>query len=302
MASPSLRWIFHRTRRPQHPQAQGRQRPVPLGRGPGGQARHDPRSAVRDERVRAQHVHDRPVRRDHRRLQLLLDRRQPEPRRSSASTSCTPRPTRSASSAAPRRTACPSSKRRSPASSSPNPRQPTHPSPRRPARRPSGSFPTSPENPMNMNLLKNIKVTVVSPTPRRRRRPTSPSSVLDMNGFDGVMYIALTGDVTSGTVLTLTAKENTANSSSPPTPTTGPTAPPTTRRPARSRRGQQGRLIVDEYRSRPRYSFCTLVVRARRTASSAGSSRSSTASHHKPDRPGRERHRVRRSPSARNPS
>src|SRR4051812_1089871 len=46
------------------------------------------------------------------------------------------------------------------------------------------------------------------------------SSVVDMAGWDGCLFIALLGDVTSTSVLTLTAKENTANSTSSPTPAT----------------------------------------------------------------------------------
>lgn len=45
------------------------------------------------------------------------------------------------------------------------------------------------------------------------------SSVLDMSGYDSVIFIAMLGDVTSGSVLTLTINENTASSTSSPTPT-----------------------------------------------------------------------------------
>ena len=45
------------------------------------------------------------------------------------------------------------------------------------------------------------------------------TSVLDMQGYDGVLFLALLGDVADTSVLTLTAKENTASSTSSPTPT-----------------------------------------------------------------------------------
>lgn len=67
-------------------------------------------------------------------------------------------------------------------------------------------------------LLKNCKISrvmnsVVAGTTEQ------DTSVLDMTGFDSVMFIALVGDVTSGSVITLTVKENTASSTSSPTPT-----------------------------------------------------------------------------------
>jgi hypothetical protein len=107
-----------------------------------------------------------------------------------------------------------------------------------------------------MNLSKNIKVTVVSPA-ASAATGTITSSVLDMAGYEGVMYLALTGDATSGTVLTLTAKENTANSTSSPTPTTGPSCTVTS---ASASDCDSKVLIVDEYRPVPRYNFCTLVI------------------------------------------
>lgn len=45
------------------------------------------------------------------------------------------------------------------------------------------------------------------------------SDVLDMEGYAGVIFVALLGDVTVNSVLTLTVKENSASSTSSPTPT-----------------------------------------------------------------------------------
>lgn len=106
------------------------------------------------------------------------------------------------------------------------------------------------------NLSKGIKITVVSPA-ATAATGTITSSVLDMQGYEGVMYIALTGDATSGTVLTLTAKENTANSTSSPTPTTGPSSTVTS---ASSTDADSKVLFVDEFHPLPRYSYCTLVI------------------------------------------
>ena len=69
-----------------------------------------------------------------------------------------------------------------------------------------------------MNLSKNIKITVVLAAVAADTS-SQDSSVLDMQNYDGVMFIALTGDVLTTAVLTLTAKGNTANSVSSPTPT-----------------------------------------------------------------------------------
>lgn len=70
-----------------------------------------------------------------------------------------------------------------------------------------------------MNLSKCCKITVVSAGDTAAQTELK-SDVLDMSGYDGVMFIATTGDVTSGSVLTLTAKGNTANSTTSPSPVT----------------------------------------------------------------------------------
>jgi hypothetical protein len=70
-----------------------------------------------------------------------------------------------------------------------------------------------------MNLSKCCKITVVSAAAAAAQTEIK-SDVLDMSGFDGVMFLALLGDVTSGSVLTLTAKGNTANSTTSPSPVT----------------------------------------------------------------------------------
>lgn len=107
-----------------------------------------------------------------------------------------------------------------------------------------------------MNLSKDINPVVVSPA-AGAATGTITSSVLDMAGYEGVVYLALTGDATSGTVLTLTAKRNTANSTSSPTPTSGPVATYTS---LSASDADSKLLVVDEFRPQERYSFCTLVI------------------------------------------
>lgn len=68
-----------------------------------------------------------------------------------------------------------------------------------------------------MNLSKAIKITRVANSAAAATTEVL-SSVLDMQGYDGVMFIALLGDITATSVLTLTAKGNSANSTSSPTP------------------------------------------------------------------------------------
>jgi hypothetical protein len=70
-----------------------------------------------------------------------------------------------------------------------------------------------------MQLSKNVKVTVVAAAATAATTAVT-SDVLDMTGYDGVMFVALLGDVTSGCVLSLTVNGNSANSTSSPTPVT----------------------------------------------------------------------------------
>ena len=72
-------------------------------------------------------------------------------------------------------------------------------------------------------LLEDTKITEVMPY-TAAGTSTINSTVLDMgtgeSAFDAVCFIVQTGDATSGTVLTATAKRNTASSTSSPTPVT----------------------------------------------------------------------------------
>lgn len=105
------------------------------------------------------------------------------------------------------------------------------------------------------NLSKDIKVTVVEAAAAAGQTALT-SDVLDMSGFDGVIFIALTGDVTSGSVLSLVAKGNTANSVSSPTPITQATATYTA---ASASDSDSKVLMVDVYRPPLRYIFASLT-------------------------------------------
>jgi len=113
-----------------------------------------------------------------------------------------------------------------------------------------------------MNLSKSIKVSVVSGAAVAAQTAID-SSVLDMQGYAGVMFIALTGDVTDTCVLTLTAKGNSANSTSSPTPVNQAAATFT----AGASTADSKALIVDVAHPDPalRYMFATLT----RTAANA---------------------------------
>ena len=64
-----------------------------------------------------------------------------------------------------------------------------------------------------MNLINEVKLSVVA-TSQAAGQTEVDTSILDMAGYDSVMFIALLGTVSAGSVLTLTAEQNTANSTS----------------------------------------------------------------------------------------
>jgi hypothetical protein len=106
-----------------------------------------------------------------------------------------------------------------------------------------------------MNLSKDVKVTVVSPAAGAAQTEIK-SSVLDMQGYEGVMFVALLGDVTSGSVLKLTAKGNTANSTTSPSPITQKATAEVT---AGASDADSKALVVDVYKPTLRYQFASLT-------------------------------------------
>lgn len=106
-----------------------------------------------------------------------------------------------------------------------------------------------------MNLSKDIKITVVEAAAGAAQTELV-TDVLDMSGYEGVMFVALTGDVTSGSVLTLTAKSNSANSVSSPTPVTQKATDAFT---AGAADADSKVLMVDVYKPALRYVFGSLT-------------------------------------------
>lgn len=113
---------------------------------------------------------------------------------------------------------------------------------------------------MENSLLKNVKITVVEAAAAAGQTELV-SDVLDMQGWDGVMFIAMLGDVTDTSVLTLTVKGNTANSTSSPTPVTQGSATFT----AGATDADSKVLAVDISNPMLRYAFASLT----RTAANA---------------------------------
>jgi hypothetical protein len=91
------------------------------------------------------------------------------------------------------------------------------------------------------------------------------TDVLDMAGWDGVVFVALLGDVTATSVLTLTAFTNTANSDSTPTPVAVPGGATTTFT-AGASDADNRLLVVDVLRPAQRFVFASLT---RATANAA---------------------------------
>lgn len=112
-----------------------------------------------------------------------------------------------------------------------------------------------------MNLLKNVKISVVEATASAATTELV-TDVLDMAGYEGVMFIAVTGDVTAASVLTLTVKANSANSVSSPAPVTQKATDAFT---AGASDADSKAIVVDVYRPTLRYVFGSLT----RTAQNA---------------------------------
>ena len=106
-----------------------------------------------------------------------------------------------------------------------------------------------------MNLSKDVKITVVSPAATAATSAID-SSILDMQGYEGVMFIALTGDVTATSDLTLTIKGNSANHLTVPTPITQKA---TTLFTADATSADSKALVVDLYKPALRYVFANLT-------------------------------------------
>jgi hypothetical protein len=105
-----------------------------------------------------------------------------------------------------------------------------------------------------MNMLKDCKITVVEAAGAAAQSELV-TDILDMSGYEGVMFIAPTGDVDSGCVLTLTVKGNSANSVSSPSPVTQASATFT----AGATDADSKVLVVDVHKPPLRYVFGSLT-------------------------------------------
>lgn len=107
-----------------------------------------------------------------------------------------------------------------------------------------------------MNLSKDVKFTRLSNDAVAATADVT-SGVVDMQGFDSVLFFIALGDITSGCVLTATAKTNTANSTSSPTPVavTGGVVGPIT---AGTTDNDNGTYLIDVQRPLSRYVFVVL--------------------------------------------
>lgn len=107
---------------------------------------------------------------------------------------------------------------------------------------------------MFSNILKDCAIDLVEGD-ATAGTSTLTSDVLDMSGWDGVCFIAVTGDVTDTSVLTLAVLDDTDTNVSGATAITGASATFT----ADATSADEKLLIVDVYRPQKRYVHCTLA-------------------------------------------
>lgn len=86
---------------------------------------------------------------------------------------------------------------------------------------------------------------------------TLTTDVVDTQGYDSIAFIVKTGDVTATSVITLTAKTNSANSTSSPTPVT---LADTVTFTAGASDADDKLLILDLHKPRQRYVFGVLTI------------------------------------------
>ena len=106
-----------------------------------------------------------------------------------------------------------------------------------------------------MNLSKDVKITVVEAAAAAAQTELV-SDIVDMSGYEGVMFVALLGDVTTASVVTLTVKGNSANSVSSPSPVTQKSSDAFT---ADGTSADSKVILVDLYKPTLRYIFVSLT-------------------------------------------
>jgi len=107
----------------------------------------------------------------------------------------------------------------------------------------------------HLNFLKDMKFICVE-NAAAAAQTTLTTDVVDTQGFDSIAFIVKLGDVDNTSVLLLTAKTNTADSTSSPTPTTLATTVGYT---ADATDADNKLLILDLHKVRDRYVFATLA-------------------------------------------
>jgi len=121
------------------------------------------------------------------------------------------------------------------------------------------------------SLLKNAKITRILVDTVAGQAATA-SDILDMSGFQSVMFIAKLGDVTNGSVVTLACQQNTINSASGMATLTG-TATYTS---ASTTDADDNLLVLDVVKPNERYVRASASRPPRRTPSKTELSQSST--------------------------
>lgn len=101
-----------------------------------------------------------------------------------------------------------------------------------------------------MNLLKNAKIQEVMAPVAAANNTDQNSDILDMQGWDGVIFIVPITDSVATGVATLTIEQNTANSDTGMAALSGATATDTS---VQNDDLNNALLIVDVYRPRERY-------------------------------------------------
>ena len=105
-----------------------------------------------------------------------------------------------------------------------------------------------------LNLLKNIKITRVLAA-QADGQDTWSSDILDMSGFDGIMFIAKFDDVDNTSVLTLQAQQNTIDSTVGMATLSGSSTYT-----AAATDADNDLLVLDIYRPRERYLRAQVVA------------------------------------------
>jgi len=107
---------------------------------------------------------------------------------------------------------------------------------------------------LEMSLLKNVEIVKCLNYTAAGTSDTLSGAILDMQGHDGVCFVAALGDITSGAVLTLAAQDGAASNLSDAAAITGAGALT-----AGASDYDNKLLVLDVYRPKKRYIRATLA-------------------------------------------